>query len=131
MKPQQQTELTGDLRCGQTAAEKALWALLRNPQLSGLKFRRQHPFGQLVLDFYCAERGLAVDVDGENHRRQPDRDASRDEALADLGLRTLRLDNEAVLNMPDFALSAIRRHIETYTLLYSNGEGSAKPGVRS
>ena len=55
------------LRKAETEAEKLLWKELKNRKCGGLKFRRQHPFGKFVLDFYCHERALAVEVDGGIH----------------------------------------------------------------
>jgi very-short-patch-repair endonuclease len=57
------------LRKTETAAEKRLWAHLRNRRLAGLKFRRQHPLGRRVVDFFCVEAKLAVELDGSGHRR--------------------------------------------------------------
>lgn len=56
-----------ELRRDMTSAEKKLWEALRKRRLNGLKFRRQHPVAQFILDFYCVERQLAVEVDGGVH----------------------------------------------------------------
>jgi very-short-patch-repair endonuclease len=58
------------LRKSETEAEKLLWQVLKNRKCAGLKFRRQHPFGRFVLDFYCHERALAVEVDGCIHKNR-------------------------------------------------------------
>ena len=55
------------LRNEMTDAEKALWKVLRSRQVSGFKFRRQHPFGDYILDFVCLERKLVIEVDGGQH----------------------------------------------------------------
>ena len=55
------------LRKKLTAAEATLWNLLKNKQLDGRKFRRQHSVGKYVLDFYCASEHLAIELDGEHH----------------------------------------------------------------
>ena len=60
-----------------TPAEKVLWDVLRGRGLDGLRFRRQHPVGRFVLDFYCPIHKLAVAVDGEVHDTQQERDAER------------------------------------------------------
>jgi very-short-patch-repair endonuclease len=86
------------LRQEETLAEKRLWLSLRNRQLVGLKFRRQHPYGQFILDLFCVERQLAVEVDGDVHL-DPERaahDAERSEFLAQRGVRVLRFTNEEV-----------------------------------
>ena len=61
-------ELARALRVGQTSAESFLWQLLRNRQFLGLKFRRQHQFGDYVVDFFCREVGLAIECDGGVHK---------------------------------------------------------------
>ncbi len=76
-----------------TLPEVVLWAALRRERVDGLRFRRQHPVGPFVLDFYCAEARLAVEVDGSAHDgpTASARDAERDAWLAARGIRTLRL----------------------------------------
>jgi very-short-patch-repair endonuclease len=59
--------------------------------LDGLKFRRQHPFDPYVLDFYCHEARLAVELDGMSHDQQGERDARRDAYLAEQGVKTYRI----------------------------------------
>ena len=68
-----------------TSAEEALWGALQKKQVAGLKFRRQHPVGRFVLDFYCASHRLVVEVDGDIHDAQQDRDAARTEVLETYG----------------------------------------------
>jgi very-short-patch-repair endonuclease len=65
-------EQARELRARQTPAEELLWQLLRNRQLHGAKFRRQHQFGSFILDFYCHEAHLAIECDGAPH---PGRDS--------------------------------------------------------
>jgi very-short-patch-repair endonuclease len=79
--------------------EVLLWRALRGGALERLRFRRQHPLGPYVLDFYCAEARLAVEVDGLAHSLGdgPARDARRDLWLADHGVRVLRLAASRVL----------------------------------
>jgi very-short-patch-repair endonuclease len=87
-----------ELRQEATPAEQVLWDALRAGRLDGLKFRRQHPVGRFVLDFYCAAHRLCIEVDGAVHEQQRDRDAARDEALRAHGVRTLRFTNKQVAN---------------------------------
>jgi type I restriction enzyme R subunit len=56
-----------ELRQPQTPAEEKLWYWLRDSQLEGMKFRRQHPIGRFIVDFYCAEKKLVIEVDGDTH----------------------------------------------------------------
>lgn len=92
----QQRELARSMRKAPTGAEELLWERLRAKRLAGLKFRRQHPIGRFVVDFYCVERGIAIEVDGSVHDRQADEDRVRQEYLEARGVRFLRFTNEAV-----------------------------------
>jgi len=77
---------------------------LRNRELAGLKFRRQHPYGQFILDLYCVEHQLAIEVDGGVHLspEQAVHDSERSEFLAQRGVRVLRCTNEEVeKHLPD------------------------------
>jgi very-short-patch-repair endonuclease len=93
------------LRRSQTPAEQLVWSLVRDRRL-GVKFRRQHPYGTFVLDFVCLERGLVVEVDGEQHAESA-YDASRDSWLAAEGLRVLRVYNQEVTGNLDGVREAI------------------------
>jgi very-short-patch-repair endonuclease len=73
-----------------------LWNALRDRRLGGFKVRRQHPVGRFVVDFYCAERRLAIELDGEIHASQQERDAERDTVLTGAGWRVLRIPNAEV-----------------------------------
>jgi len=86
------------LRQEMTPPEIALWLALRRKE-AGVRFRRQHPAGIYVLDFYCAPAKLAIEVDGEAHSRgdRPERDAVRDAWLAARGVRVLRYAARDVL----------------------------------
>lgn len=102
-------EAARSLRREPTRAEQLLWQALRSNQVAGLKFRRQHPIGPYILDFYCAAQSLAVEVDGGIHRTtdQQRYDLERTEYLHQLGIRVLRFPNEAVETSLDSVLRAI------------------------
>lgn len=86
--------------------ERTLWAMLRrNP--AGLHFRRQHPAGPFVLDFYCAAARLAVEVDGPAHDDQAERDQRRTAWLAREGIRVIRFTTLEVEQHPAAVLTAI------------------------
>jgi very-short-patch-repair endonuclease len=92
-----------------TDAEARLWYNLRRHGLAGFKFRRQHPFGPYILDFYCAEACLAIEVDGSQHL-EPEAimlDAERTRFLGMQGLRVLRFDNLEVLTQTEAVLNSI------------------------
>ncbi|HEX8905508.1 MAG TPA: endonuclease domain-containing protein [Longimicrobiaceae bacterium] len=108
-----------------TEAEDLLWEMLRGRRLDGLRFRRQHPVGRFVLDFYCPVHKLVIEVDGEVHDTQKERDAERTAVIEAHGYRIIRFRNEEVLyNLPS-VLARIRTAIspESPPLLLS-GEGA-------
>ena len=80
------------LRRTMSPPELRLWAILRRREVDGLRFRRQHPIGPFILDFYCDHLKLAVEVDGEQHGLgdHPARDARRDLWLQRRGIETVR-----------------------------------------
>ena len=84
------------LRRALTPPEARLWVHLRRRALDGLKFRRQHPVGVYVLDFYCAEAMLAVEVDGESHADRFEHDARRTRWLESQGIAVIRFSAESV-----------------------------------
>jgi very-short-patch-repair endonuclease len=88
-----------------------LWRVLRNRAVNGLKFRRQHPLHGFVLDFYCPEVGLCVELDGGVHD-EPDvreHDAARGAHLEARGIRVLRFRNDEVLQDLPTVLQRIAR----------------------
>jgi very-short-patch-repair endonuclease len=95
------------LRKEMTPAEQVLWKNLRGRRLEGLKFRRQHPLGRFIVDFYCAEHRLVIELDGGIHQDQQEYDQARTEVLQDYGYRVLRFPNEAVLQRLDDVLQTI------------------------
>lgn len=88
------------LREFKTKAEDKLWQNLRNRQLKNLKFKRQHPFGEYVLDFYCHEIKLCIEVDGNIHNEQLiiENDKQRTKVLNEDGIKVLRFKNAEVIN---------------------------------
>ena|SRR5215210_6747790 len=109
--PEEEREWVRRLRAEQTQAEATLWQLLRNRKLIGGKFRRQVPIGRYVADFYCHERKLIIELDGEVHSDPDQRvhDHNRDTFLLSLGLRILRISNEEALGDPQKVLDQIRK----------------------
>ena len=90
------------LRRNMTLPEGLLWQVLRQ-RPGGFKFRRQHPVGPFVVDFYCPARRLAIEVDGvsPNMGDDPGRDVRRDAYLRKIGLRVIRFDASDVLHNMD------------------------------
>jgi very-short-patch-repair endonuclease len=97
------------LRRQQTDAEQLLWSLLRARRLGGWKFRRQHPLPPYILDFYCHELGLAIELDGGQHNDPSARryDERRNAFLAKRGIKVLRFWNHEVLQDTEAVLEAI------------------------
>ena len=95
-------ELARELRQRETWAEKLVWRWLRGRRFNGYKFRRQHPLGDYVLDFFCEEAALAIELDGGQHGF-PDRqkhDAAREKFLQTQGIKTLRFWNSQLRREP-------------------------------
>jgi len=90
-------KLQRTLRNSMSDAEQALWHLLRRRQISGLKFRRQHPFDDYILDFVCLEKKLVIEVDGGQHGQQAGYDENRTQKLQAAGFRVLRFWNNEAL----------------------------------
>jgi very-short-patch-repair endonuclease len=95
------------MRAKPTTAEARLWAALRGRQLGGWKFRRQHIIAGYIVDFYCAELWLAIEVDGGVHRSHRAADREREECLASLGVQVVRLRNADVLERLDHVLGEV------------------------
>ncbi|MGH8662110.1 MAG: endonuclease domain-containing protein [Burkholderiales bacterium] len=95
------------LRNRQTDAERRLWRSLRDRQLRGFKFRRQHPIPPYVADFVCVEAGLIIEIDGGQHLADRDRDAVRSRYFERIGYRTVRFWNNDVLLRTNEVLDAI------------------------
>jgi len=106
-------ERARELRKKQTPAEELLWELLRDRQCCDLKFRRQHQFGDYLLDFYCHELKLAVELDGEPHTTaaRQKKDAARDAYLKSQGVISLRFENRIAVETPGVILEAIAARV--------------------
>ena len=95
------------LRQQSTGPEEKLWAVLRNNQL-GIKFRRQHPIGSYVLDFFANEHDLAIELDGVSHgKHNCQHDLDRQAWLKDRGIRMIRFENDEVIRDLDFVVESI------------------------
>ncbi|MBY0113732.1 MAG: DUF559 domain-containing protein [Phycisphaerales bacterium] len=90
------------LRRNMTGPEWTLWTYLRQREAVGLKFRRQHPIGSYILDFFCQEKLLAIEIDGITHAgtAAKQHDATRDAYMHSLGIETIRVTNNSVIANP-------------------------------
>ena len=102
------------LRRNETIAEKLLWEKLRNNQLEGLKFRRQHPVNIYIADFYCHKFKLIIELDGDYHNQeeQKQKDEVRTEVLRLNDLKIIRFKNEEVEQDINQVLITIKNKIE-------------------
>jgi very-short-patch-repair endonuclease len=101
------------LRRNATEAEKRLWSRLRDRQLAGRKFRRQVPIGPYVVDFFCPDGELIVELDGGQHAIETERDDKRTRWLESEGYRVIRFWNNDVLGNTDGVLDAISRTLDS------------------
>jgi adenine-specific DNA-methyltransferase len=106
-------ERAKELRRSETDAERSLWQRLRDRQLGGFKFRRQHPIGVFIADFTCLERRLIVELDGGQHAEQKRYDVHRSNALATRGFKVIRFWDNEVLTQTDAVLESILRALES------------------
>lgn len=118
MKPSELIAACRELRKNQTKAEAILWSCLRNRQLNGYKFRRQHPVAGFILDFFCPEASLAIEVDGEIHKDKEikEYDLERSRILAENGIRVLRFWNFEVETETEKVLVLIAKAVDDSSL---------------
>ncbi|MEZ4931500.1 MAG: DUF559 domain-containing protein [Saprospiraceae bacterium] len=105
--------LSRELRGKQTEAEAILWEHLKTKKLGDFKFRRQHPINRYIVDFYCHQAKLVIELDGNYHERDGQRlyDEDRTENLKSLGLKEIRFKNEEVTNNLERVLEAIQSEL--------------------
>ncbi len=101
------------LRCHSTEPEKLVWERIRKKQLHGVGFRRQVSIGGYVVDFYCPQLRLAIEIEGSSHERQETReyDVVREEAISELGIEILKYTNEEVQDSIDRVVADIRQKV--------------------
>ncbi len=96
------------LRNHSTPAEIELWKYLKRKQISLLKFRRQHSVGHYILDFYCSEIKLGIELDGECHIYTEAYDTKRENYIKSKGINILRYENSMVFEHPEVILEEIK-----------------------
>ena len=103
------------LRKTQSPPEELLWRFLRNHHLNGLSFRRQHPIGRYVVDFFCSEKSLIIEIDGDFHGEAAvsKNDAVRQAFLESEGYRVVRFAAREVMNNVNGVMQAIQIQCET------------------
>jgi len=123
-----------ELRKKLTPAEAAFWNLVKNSQLDGRKFRRQHSIGNYIFDFYCASEKLAIELDGALHFSEHPglNDRSKREYAEHHGIRILRFENKLVFDETEWVLDVIRSNFgwqneRTTPSVSSKNEETATP----
>ena len=114
-----------------TPAEEIIWQKILRYKQTGYKFTRQKPINRFILDFYCSELNLAIEIDGSSHIKKKGTDKLRDKFLYQIGIETIRFTNEEILNN----LSEVKVKIENLCsgLALSRGGGRPRPtgGVKN
>ena len=100
-----------DLRKKMTDSEKLLWNQLRGKKINGMHFRRQHPYGFYILDFFCNKANLAIEIDGEIHKFKEEYDRERTNYLEDTGLKIIRFTNSDIEKNMEEVLIRIKEYL--------------------
>jgi very-short-patch-repair endonuclease len=102
--------LRQELRNNSTSAEAELWRLLKNKQIEGRKFRRQHSIENFIVDFYCPSERLIIELDGDPHGdyAKISKDEIRDKFLEENGFKVLRFENRFVFQDPEYVIEHIK-----------------------
>jgi len=100
-------ERARQLRKGPTPAERKLWAYLRGNKLNDVNFRRQHAFGNFIVDFVSVKKKLVIELDGSQHLEQEEYDVERTKYLELLGFKVIRFWNNDVMNDIEGVVRAI------------------------
>jgi len=101
-----------ELRKNLTNAESILWEEIRNRNINGFKFRRQHPIGiSYIADFYCAEKKLVIEIDGGIHNDEEvmQNDKIREDFLLEWGYKIIRFNNDDVVNNTEMVIESIKK----------------------
>jgi very-short-patch-repair endonuclease len=104
-----------ELRKNMTQAEKKLWQHIRKKEIMGTRFRRQHPIDRFILDFYCNDARLVIELDGEYHNEedQKEYDEGRTHELMEMGLEIIRFTNDEVESDIVHVLEKIKEKLKT------------------
>jgi very-short-patch-repair endonuclease len=123
------TPLARENRKNPTPAESLIWnKVLRSRQLLRYKFLRQKPIGGYIVDFYCSELHLVIEIDGESHAQQADYDVERTRFLSALGLVVIRYPNQEVVQNIAGVFENLSGHVATRIEATDNHEKSALAG---
>lgn len=105
-------EFARKLRNDSTFTEIMMWNYLKKKQLRGFDFDRQRPIDKYIVDFYCKDLFLVIEIDGESHYGNPEKDRKKEKRLNELGVKVLRFDDMEVVHQLDKVLEKIERWID-------------------
>jgi len=116
------THIAKNNRHSPTEAENIIWQKILRYEKTGFKFSRQKPINRFIVDFYCSKLNLAIEIDGGSHIKKKENDILRDKFLSQIGIQTIRFNNEEIL----FDISKVRQKIlEICSRLACQGEVAA------
>jgi very-short-patch-repair endonuclease len=117
-----------ELRAAQTPPEIVFWSRVRAHRLHGLKFKRQHPIGPYIADFYCAQSKMVIELDGRTHEHDAPRDLARDAWMHERGLLVIRISVSLLSKDPDTIIGRVGRiALERMRLLEHPGDTEETP----
>jgi len=110
-------EKARQLRSNSTKAEIELWMFLKGKQMMGYDFHRQKPIDNFIVDFFCKELMLAIELDGYTHtfEKVADRDEKKEQRLGELGVRMIRFKDDDVMNNIEGVMARIEDWIKEHT----------------
>jgi len=131
--PPEILERCREMRKGATDAETLLWQLLRDRQLMNFKFRRQYAIDRFIVDFYCHEASLVIELDGGGHNEneQADYDRQRTARLEELGLRVIRFWNHEMLHQTEDVIRTIAEELTARVSLTPALSQGEREGIRT
>jgi len=117
-----------ELRKYQTLSEEKVWEILRNRRFLEFKFRRQHVIEGFVIDFFCKELKLGIEVDGGVHLNRKEYDDIRQMIIESEGIRIIRILNDEIRQDPNKVLNGIKREIENSSVPVPLSRGQRERG---
>lgn len=111
-------QLARNLRNNSTKSEIILWTYLKGKQVRGYDFHRQKPIGNYIIDFFCNELMLAIEIDGESHYGNEKKDKIRQQEIEKLGIHFLRFDDSEIFYNLDKVIEIIEKWIEVNSLTH-------------
>lgn len=102
------------LRKNMTNYEELLWERLKGKQISGLRFRRQHPIDIFIADFYCHDARLVIEIDGDIHIQQIEYDDGRTAEIEKFGIKVIRFTNSEIVNNIEAVINKIGNYLAVF-----------------